>query len=1060
MDNPKTHALPLLLAGCLVPAGITLAQSPADTTQDALQEIVVTGVRASEALSVDLKRRADSITDSIAAEDIGKLPDATISDSLQRITGVQIDREAGEGTSVNIRGLPQVGTLLNGELFLTTTSIVSEQPDFGDIPSQLFSGADVAKSATASQLSGGITGTINLRTRRPFDLKQGWTASAAAEALRGSQTRKTEPGINGLLGYHAERWGVVLSASYSDVTRQNSVDGMDQYGGELLGETTDSTTAPEGFLNAWLGAPLPAGITLLHPGSCANDGGVFSPVPADSVNGCDVDVNGDGKANAAFFNSPDFYALDRKLERKRLGTTLSLQGDFGHGLTLTGDLFITNENRFDRSTGYQINAATWNGATFLPMQTRNTGVQVYNGFNLPGDTPLNTFYTTQKYLEYMGDFETYAENQADKSRSRNFNLELRYDEGGNFTAAVRGIYGKAAQIHMSEYVQFAVSDGTLWPNDPLDAAPPGTFVYPGGNRVFGPLGFAPNVNAATIDMNGDHLRIGMPANISALLTNPEAYSLKTMASENNFERAANLGALRFDGHYKFGDSGFRLDFGLRHSTRSASNTAFELIAPVYGGMGAYHNVVDPATGEETDVRVADPAGCYVRYLAADVVLDGAGIPGACRAGDPVTGFYRAGALSAQSPSQLPGLLRDNFGFYRQLANVSGASIYDLNPKIMDNVFAFQNALYPGQVRDVDPGGTWSVRVKQLSSYVQGSYAGEIGVPFNANFGARIIHTQLQVDQHLAGPTGPYFVTPVDLGIKRTNRSFTDVLPAINVAFDLTRKFKLRMAYAKNMQLLDLDQWGGGLTLEYGIVAGTSPPIFAVLSGNQNGNPGLDPWRSSNYDLSLEYYLSHSSLINLALFYVKVDSFIANGTQLRCDLPDQDGVVRNHCVAISGPVQGQGKSLRGLELGLKQAFDFLPGFWGNFGADANFTFSPSNVGRDVAGNTIPFQDNSREQENLVLWYQSRRFEVRLAGNHRSKRAVSQDFGGIAGFEEYQAPTFYLDASVSFDITPQLQVYAQGSNLTNERERYYLVWPDQKLHTTQFEPRYLLGVRGRL
>ena len=1056
MRNTTSRKLPALLAVCLVPAAAT-SQTPA-AKDEALQEIVVTGVRAAEALSVDLKRNADSITDSIAAEDIGKLPDATISDSLQRITGVQIDREAGEGTSVNIRGLPQVGTLLNGELFLTTTSIVSEQPDFGDIPSQLFSGADVTKSATAGLLNGGITGTINLRTRRPFDLAEGWTASAAAEALRGTQSKKTDPEINGLIGYRSERWGVVLSASYSDVTRQNSVDGIDQYGGELLGETTDSTTAPEGFLNAWLGAPLPSGIKLLQPGSCASDAGTFGTVPAGAATGCEVDVNGDGKANAAFFGSPNFYALDRKLERKRLGTTLSVQGDLGGGLRLTGDVFVTNENRYNRSTGYQLNTATWNGATFVPLQSRNTGVGVYDGFN-GGGTPLNTFYTTQRYLDYMGDFETYAENQADKSRSRNFNLELRYDNGGNFTAALRGIYAKAAQLHMSEYVQFAVSDGTLWPNDPLDAAPPGTFVYPGGNRVFDPLGFAPNRHGAIIDMTGDHLNISMPSDISALLSNANAYSLKTMASENNFDRNATLGGIRFDGHYLFGDSNFRLDFGLRHATRSASNTAFELIAPVYAGL-AYHNVVDPVTGQETAVRVADPAGCYVRYLAADVVLDGAGIPGACRAGDPVTGFYRAGALSAQNPGQLPALLRDNFGFYRQLAGVNGVSIYDLNPRVMDDVFNFQNALYPGQVRDVDPGGTWSVRVKQLSSYVQGNYAGDLGVPFNANFGARIIHTRLQVDQHLSGPTGPYFVTPVDLGIKRTNRSFTDVLPAINVAFDMTQKLKVRLAYAKNMQLLNLDQWGGGLTLEYGLVAGTSPPIFAVLSGGQNGNPGLDPWRSSNYDLSVEYYLSRSSLINLALFYVKVDSFIANGTELRCDLPDQDGVVRNHCVAISGPVQGQGKSLRGLELGVKQAFDFLPGFWRNFGVDANFTFSPSNVGRDVAGNVIPFQDNSREQENLVLWYQSKRFEARLAGNYRSKRAVSQDFSGIAGFEEYQAPTFYLDASLSVDITPQLQFYAQGSNLTNERERYYLVWPDQNLHTTQFEPRYLLGLRGRL
>jgi outer membrane receptor protein involved in Fe transport len=127
---------------------------------------------------------------------------------------------------------------------------------------------------------------------------------------------------------------------------------------------------------------------------------------------------------------------------------------------------------------------------------------------------------------------------------------------------------------------------------------------------------------------------------------------------------------------------------------------------------------------------------------------------------------------------------------------------------------------------------------------------------------------------------------------------------------------------------------------------------------------------------------------------------------------------------------------------------------------NFTFSPSNVGTDVAGNAIPFQDNSKEQANVVLWYQDQRFEARLAGNYRSKRAFMQDYGGIAGFEEYQAPTFYLDASASYNISPRVQVYVQGTNLTKERERYYLVWPDQIMHTGRFESRYTLGIRAKL
>jgi TonB-dependent receptor len=1055
------------IVACAALLAMSLCGVPSASGQDvqagdgpALQEIVVTGVRASEQKSVDLKRDAVLIQDSISAEDIGKLPDTTISDSLQRITGVQIDRDGGEGTSVNIRGLPQVGTLLNGESFLTTQTIVGVQPDFGDVPSQLFAGADVLKSSTASLLNGGITGTINLRTRRPFDLQDGWTLSGAAEGAHGSISDEYQPLLDGLIGYHAQRWGLLASVAYSDVTLENSQDGMDQYSGALYGETTDSTTSPIGFLNSYLGAPLPSGMRLLTPGNCVNNGGTYT---ATTPNGCDVDVNGDGKATGAFYGSPDFAALDRELERRRLGFNLSGQVDMGAGFSATGDFFYTDQQRHDRTTGYQLNNATFSGATFLPVTSRDTGASVYNGFN-GGGTSLNEFYTTQRYQDYLGDIETYSENHQTDSISRNLNLQLHYDNGGNFTADLRGIDANAHELHLESYTQFALSDGGLWPNEPDGVAPYGSIVYPGGNRVFDPpaLGvFRANTVPALVDLSGSHMAITLPASLQTLLANKNAYALKTIASENDYERSATMRILRADGHYKFNDSKWGLDFGARYGTRTASNENFALVAPVYGGDGAYNNPVDPATGlEDTSVNIANGTGCYTRYKAVDVVLDGGGIPGGCKAGNPNTGFYRAGVISAQPPSRLPAVLANNIGYYKSLAGVNGVGIYDLNPKVMDDVLGFQNALYPGEVRSIDPGGTWRVHVAQTTGYVQGNFSGDALVHFSGNLGVRFIRTALGIDQHEVGAQPAYFVNPADLGIIHTDHDFTDVLPAFNVAFDLRDDLKLRFAYAKNMQLLNLDQWGGGLTLQYGIVAGSSPPIFAVLNGAQAGNPDLKPWRSSNYDLSLEYYTGRSSVLSLAVFFVDVASFITNGSTLRCDLPDEDGVARNRCVAVSGPIQGSGKSLRGVETGIKQAFDFLPGVFGNFGVDLNFTFSPSNVGTDVAGNAIPFQDNSKEQANAILWYQDRRFEARLAGNYRSKRAFSQDYGGISGFEEYQAPTFYLDASASFDISKHVQLYVQGTNLTKETERYYLVWPDQVLHTGMFESRYTLGIRGRL
>jgi TonB-dependent receptor len=952
----------LAILGLLASLAILMASVPArgqsasagtlpddGSGDNGVSQVIVTGVRRSEEDSISIKNHAASIRDSISAEDIGKLPDATISDSLQRITGVQVDRSGGEGSSINIRGLPQVGTLLNGEAFLTTGSIVSVQPNFTDIPSQLFAGADVIKAPTADLLNGGITGTVNLRTRRPEDLPRGWTVVGAADAAHGFTSDQYQPETNGLIAYNNGRWGVLLGAAYSDLTLNNTTDGLDQFGGVIFGENAASTHAYNGFLNAFGAAPIPSDIHQLGGGN--------------------VDVNGNGSSNDAFYGSENFTYLDRKLERKRLGLNGSVQGDLGGGFSVTGDWFFTDQQQWNRIVGYQFNSSAFLGATFVPQVATNTGVTVTGPYN-DHEGWNQTFFTTQVYKKWLGDMETYSENDFTESTSRNYNLEINYDNGGNLTGTLRGLYAHAHQELVQSYVQFSDSDGTAWPNSPANAASAGTFIYPadrGGNRVFNPAGFAPNTLPVIVDTRGDHLSFALPQSLQSFLATESNYALKTISSEGNYDRDSTLTVLRADAHYKVTGSGFRLDFGVRRGERIGDNTNFAYVAPVYAGDGA-----------------SDPAGCYVRYKAADVVLDGGGIAGACTAGNS-QGYFRAGVLSAQNPSQLPALVGSNIQKY----NVGGVSFYNLNPAAMDNPLAFQNGLYPGEVRSIDPGGTWRVGLDQTSGYFKADFAGSLGIPFSVNAGARVVKTDLHVTQHLTGAAQPYGVESADAGTVVTNRSFTDVLPAINLALDFTERLKLRLAYSKNMQVLNLDQWGGGLSLYYGIDTSTpGSTLFRILGGNSNGNPNLDPWRSSNYDVSFEYYANRSTLINFALFYVSVKSFINNGSVQNCDLPDQDGVERHHCVSINEPIQGSGSNLKGAELGIKQAFDFLPGFLRDFGAEANFTYSPSNTGVDLAGNKIPLRDNSAEQGNVILWYQNNKFQARLAGkfapNERFRR----------------------------------------------------------------------------
>jgi iron complex outermembrane receptor protein len=164
-----------------------------------LEEIVVTGLRASLDEAQTIKRDSDKIVDSIVAQDIGKLPDTTVGDALQRITGVQVTRNQDQVIGVNIRGLPNVETTLNGgEIFTTKLRVF----DFQNLPAEVLSGVDVYKTSSADLIEGGIAGTINVRTHRPFDF-DGLQAAGAVAGQYDTIADSKNPNVNLLL---SDRW--------------------------------------------------------------------------------------------------------------------------------------------------------------------------------------------------------------------------------------------------------------------------------------------------------------------------------------------------------------------------------------------------------------------------------------------------------------------------------------------------------------------------------------------------------------------------------------------------------------------------------------------------------------------------------------------------------------------------------------------------------------------------------------------------------------------------------------------------------------------------------------
>jgi TonB-dependent receptor len=186
---------------------------------DASDDIVVTGFRSSLRNALVRKRDADQVVDSIVAEDIGKLPDNNIAEALQRVPGVQITRNRGEGSGISIRGLTQTSTRVNGRI---TPGLSLEAT-----PAEILSAIDVYKNPSSALIEGGLGGVVDLRTRRPFD----FSASTISATVRGNYFDMSEelaPVFSALASTRFDTGigeiGVLLNGAYIETsTRQDQI---------------------------------------------------------------------------------------------------------------------------------------------------------------------------------------------------------------------------------------------------------------------------------------------------------------------------------------------------------------------------------------------------------------------------------------------------------------------------------------------------------------------------------------------------------------------------------------------------------------------------------------------------------------------------------------------------------------------------------------------------------------------------------------------------------------------------------------------------------------------
>jgi len=354
---------------------------------------------------------------------------------------------------------------------------------------------------------------------------------------------------------------------------------------------------------------------------------------------------------------------------------------------------------------------------------------------------------------------------------------------------------------------------------------------------------------------------------------------------------------------------------------------------------------------------------------------------------------------------------------------------------IDKAAAFTN-LY-GRTAVLSQSGSFDVSEVTKGGFIQVNAKGSLfGLDFAVNAGTRFVRT----DQSSSGYVSGTFVT--------IERSYDDWLPSFNVAFYPARNLILRGAIAKVMTRPGL---------------GTLSPSGSVDSFNYGvtfGNPFIDPYRATNYDVSLEYYFAPQSLFSVALFRKNVDSFpisdtrigtyASTGLPLSLLTPGSPSAQNpeGRPWTIKSTVNGTGAKLQGVEITLQAPFKFLPGFLANFGGIVNGTLIGSTAKYSVTGPAIvpggglikvtdpveqTFFGLSKRSFNGTLYYEDKKFSARASVNYR--QGFTTGTGGNGNIFAGQKSTVNVDASMRYRLFKGVEVSLEGTNLTDQYQMAY-------------------------
>jgi TonB-dependent receptor len=338
----------------------------------------------------------------------------------------------------------------------------------------------------------------------------------------------------------------------------------------------------------------------------------------------------------------------------------------------------------------------------------------------------------------------------------------------------------------------------------------------------------------------------------------------------------------------------------------------------------------------------------------------------------------------------------------------------------------------------------------------------VGRPLRGNLGVRYVETKQTTTGWLTQNSVPVLTT--------TERSYDNTLPSLNLVFEATEDFLIRLGAAKTMTRPPLGQ--------------ITPGGTASVSGNNKtvttGNPELNPFEADNYDVALEWYFAPESLVSVAFFYKDIDTFVqtvrtTNQPFSANPLGLDDSVALSLCgpavpadTCLAGwefsvPANTPGGDLDGFEISYQQPFTFLPAPFNGFGAIINYTSVDSKVKYlDQNGVVVANTDLtglSQSAYNATLYFENDRFSARVSAAYRDEYLTTVP-GRNGNDVEGTAETLNIDAAASFSLNENIEFTLEAINLTDEFQDQWVDDNGDRLsfyHHTGRE--YFLGARFR-